>query len=194
MRTALTLKAAGARDFPPRPAPLKVTGLRITPIALPDPPLLSAGGCHGPYFLRNIIEVETDAGIVGVGETHGGEAITASLEATRARVLGRNPFAHRALREALQDVPPAVYAGLELACLDACGRATGRRLCELLGGARAGGGGARQGPSLSRPRDVSKEQPAPARRRLHHAARRAGVEPDPVLSLSKPSTGLQLTT
>ncbi len=26
------------------------------------------------------------------------------------------------------------YAGIELACLDACGRATGRRLCELLGG------------------------------------------------------------
>jgi glucarate dehydratase len=29
---------------------------------------------------------------------------------------------------------PGVYAGVELACLDACGRATGRRLCELLGG------------------------------------------------------------
>src|SRR5262249_12521375 len=29
---------------------------------------------------------------------------------------------------------PSAYAAIELACLDACGRATGRRLCELLGG------------------------------------------------------------
>ena len=29
---------------------------------------------------------------------------------------------------------PAAYAGLELACLDAAGKATGRRVCELLGG------------------------------------------------------------
>jgi glucarate dehydratase len=29
---------------------------------------------------------------------------------------------------------PACYAGIELACLDACGKATGRRLSELLGG------------------------------------------------------------
>jgi glucarate dehydratase len=34
----------------------------------------------------------------------------------------------------LTKVAPEVYAGVELACLDACGRATNRRLCELLGG------------------------------------------------------------
>ena len=31
-------------------------------------------------------------------------------------------------------LPNDVYAGVELACLDACGKATGRRVCELLGG------------------------------------------------------------
>lgn len=35
---------------------------------------------------------------------------------------------------ALKGVSPAVYAGIELACLDLMGRATGLRLCELLGG------------------------------------------------------------
>src|SRR5947209_5375781 len=35
---------------------------------------------------------------------------------------------------ALAGPGPACYAAIEQACLDACGRATGRRLCELLGG------------------------------------------------------------
>ena len=52
-------------------------------VALPDPPILNAGGCHGPYFLRNIVEVRTDAGMTGVGETYGGPGITAALERAR---------------------------------------------------------------------------------------------------------------
>jgi glucarate dehydratase len=116
-----------------RPAPLKITGLRITPVALPDPPLLAAGGCHGPYFLRNIIQLETDGGIVGVGETRGGERIRQALEKAREIVVGRNAFAYRAFAAPLAD-SSAAYAGIELACLDACGQATKRRLCELLGG------------------------------------------------------------
>src|SRR5689334_23141604 len=67
-------------------APLKITGLRVTPIALPDPPLLNAAGCHGPYFLRNIVELETDGRIVGIGETSGGEGTTRALEQARSIV------------------------------------------------------------------------------------------------------------
>jgi L-alanine-DL-glutamate epimerase-like enolase superfamily enzyme len=54
--------------------PLVITGLTVTPIALADPPILAASGCHGPYFLRNVVQLETDAGIVGIGETQGGES------------------------------------------------------------------------------------------------------------------------
>jgi len=60
---------------------LRITRMTVTPIALPDPPILAASGCHGPYFLRNIIQIETDAGITGIGETHGGESVTKALEA-----------------------------------------------------------------------------------------------------------------
>jgi glucarate dehydratase len=115
-------------------APLTITGLRVTPIALPDPPLLFAGGCHGPYFLRNVIELETDGGIVGIGETKGGEATTGALERARRVVVGRNAFAYRGFARELLALSPSCYLGVELACLDACGKATGRRLCELLGG------------------------------------------------------------
>lgn len=113
---------------------LKITGLRITPIALPDPPLLSAGGCHGPYFLRNIIELETDAGVIGIGETHGGEGVRESLEKSKQLVVGQSAFAYRKFAAALRELGNSTYAGIELACLDAIGRATGRRVCELLGG------------------------------------------------------------
>ncbi len=49
-------------------------------------------------------------------------------------MVGQNVLAYRKFARELQALGMAVYAGIELACLDACGRATGRRLCELLGG------------------------------------------------------------
>lgn len=113
---------------------LKITGLKVTPVALPDPPLLNAGGCHGPYFLRNVVQLETDAGIVGIGETKGGQRATEALEKSRELIVGKNAFAYRLFRNAVEDLSPAAYAAVELACLDACGKATGRRVCELLGG------------------------------------------------------------
>ncbi len=120
-------------DRPAHP-PLTITGCKITPIALPDPPLLAASGCHGPYFLRNIVELSTDAGIVGIGETHGGEHVTAALNQGGKALIGQNAFAYRRFARALQARDMAAYAGIELACLDAGARATGRRLCELVGG------------------------------------------------------------
>ncbi|MHC5541777.1 hypothetical protein ACYOEI_26465, partial [Singulisphaera rosea] len=106
-------------------SPLTITGLKITPIALPDPPLLNIGGCHGPYFLRNMVELEVDGKLVGIGETTGGEGTTKALEKARAVVMGRNAFAYRGFARELLALSPACYAGIEVACLDACGRATG---------------------------------------------------------------------
>jgi glucarate dehydratase len=122
--------AEPARKIPP----LKITALKVTPVALPDPPLLASSGCHGPYFLRNIVQIETDANLVGVGETHGGQRNTDALEKARDVVVGQNAFAYRAFAKQVLALTPAAYAGIELACLDACGKATNRRLCELLGG------------------------------------------------------------
>lgn len=130
MRLAAAAEAAPQREL----SPLVIKDLRITPIALPDPPLLFSGGLHGPYFLRNIVELETDAGIVGIGETRGGQKTTEALEKARPLVVGKNAFSHRSFAAALTALNPSVFAGIELACLDACGQATGRSLSELLGG------------------------------------------------------------
>lgn len=128
--------ASEARAFvePAASRSLKITGLKITPVALPDPPLLFSGGCHGPYFLRNIIEITTEDGFTGIGETSGGAGVTASLERARELIVGKSAFGYRRFAPSLLKRDLAAYAGIEIACLDACGKATGRRLCELIGG------------------------------------------------------------
>ncbi|HKH50839.1 MAG TPA: glucarate dehydratase, partial [Mycobacterium sp.] len=49
------------------PSRIRITGARITPVAFADPPLLNTVGVHQPYALRTIIQLDTDAGVVGLG-------------------------------------------------------------------------------------------------------------------------------
>lgn len=133
LAAAAATSAAAEEGVRQSPA-LTITGLRVTPIAIPDPPLLAASGCHGPYFLRNIVEIETEGGIIGLGETYGGPRVTEALLKARETIVGQNAFAVRRFSRPLGTLDAACFAAVELACLDACGRATGRRLCELLGG------------------------------------------------------------
>jgi glucarate dehydratase len=114
--------------------PLTITGLKVTPIALPDAPLLASSGCHGPYFLRNVVELQLDGGIVGIAETHGGESVTRALEQARQVIVGESAFAYRKFARELEPLGMACYAGIELACLDATARALGQRVCDLVGG------------------------------------------------------------
>jgi glucarate dehydratase len=46
----------------------------ITPVAFHDMPLLNSVGVHEPFALRSIIEVITDSGVYGLGESYGDEA------------------------------------------------------------------------------------------------------------------------
>ena len=51
---------------------IKIKEMRVTPVAIADPPLRSSYGLHQPYALRNILEFESEDGIVGISETYGG--------------------------------------------------------------------------------------------------------------------------
>jgi glucarate dehydratase len=50
---------------------IKITDVRITPVAFHDPPLRNAVGLHQPFALRAVLEVTIDAGPTGLGETYG---------------------------------------------------------------------------------------------------------------------------
>lgn len=95
-------------------------------------------GVHPGYFLRTIIELETDEGIVGLGEVGGGDQ-RAAFEKLWPRLKGLDPF-HleymklRLLRSIYYISNARLYAAIEMACLDIQGKALGRPLSDLLGG------------------------------------------------------------
>lgn len=135
---------------------LKIVGVAVTPVALKDPPLLNSSGVHEPFALRSIVEVRTDAGIVGISEAYGDDATLALLHKAASAVVGVDVFD---LNELSRRVASAIVgseatapteligptsfdktvaqtlAAFEVACYDAQGKATGRRVVDLLGGA-----------------------------------------------------------
>jgi glucarate dehydratase len=70
----------------------KITKVTVTPVAFASPPLLTAAGVREPYVLRAVVEVETDAGLTGLGETYGDEPHLAALDAAVAAVEGADVY------------------------------------------------------------------------------------------------------
>ena len=71
---------------------MRISELKLYPVAIADGPLRSSYGRHAPYALRTIVEVRSDDGLTGVSETYGGDGPLAALEAARPRILGMDPF------------------------------------------------------------------------------------------------------
>ncbi|WP_425052108.1 enolase C-terminal domain-like protein [Psychromarinibacter sp. S121] len=121
---------------------LRIADIRVTPIAFYDPPLLNNSGCHQPYALRSVIEVETEDGVIGLGESYGTEDVLAGLAALAPACRGlavtdlNGLWARTA--HALPDAPTRlrlrVGGAVEVAMWDALGKATGQRVVDLLGG------------------------------------------------------------
>lgn len=111
---------------------MKITDYRVYSVAFPDPPLRNSTGVHEPYALRTLVRLQTDEGIVGWGECHGGSGPADRLESLREHMLGLDPFQLELLRQRVPD--PRDYSPLEVACYDIQGQAVGRPVCDLLGG------------------------------------------------------------
>jgi glucarate dehydratase len=122
---------------------VKVTGIKVTPVTVPmEAPLRWSMGVE-TGTTRAIIEVMTDEGITGIGETYGGNAVEHAIEAAKPYVLGLDPLETGILNHRLSvfcigyetAVPAVVRAGIEMAFLDAAGKALNRPIHSLLGGA-----------------------------------------------------------
>ncbi|MCC6175608.1 MAG: mandelate racemase [Chloroflexi bacterium] len=120
---------------------MKIVDLRWTHALVPlEAPLRSADGVGGAALRRTILEVETDDGLVGLGEI-GRRVPSDRLQAARAAIVGRSPFDLERLRLELHGTrfyqldAAILAAGVEMACLDIQGKATGRPVSDLLGGA-----------------------------------------------------------
>ena len=136
---------------------MKIKHVRVTPIAFRDAPLLNASGIHEPYALRSIIEVESDNGFIGLGESYGDAPVLSVLQAMQESLVGLDPFDLNGLRARVVKTVAALkpgnagaelapgshpskqvanaYSAFEVAFLDLQARSLGMPLVDLLGGA-----------------------------------------------------------
>ncbi len=134
-----------------------VTDMKVIPVAGNDSMLLSLSGAHGPFFTRNIVILTDSTGNTGLGEVHGGEAITKALEDSIPFVVGKQISDYRAILKGLTDrhnerarhseglqnlylenLKDVVHSetAIESALLDLWGKFLNMPVCELLGDGR----------------------------------------------------------
>ena len=122
---------------------MRITDLRVTPVTVPlEAPLRHANGCHWGRFVRTIVEVITDEGLIGLGEMGGGgESATAAINGLKPYLIGRDPALIEEMRFLIGNPTASLYnnrtqlvAALEFACLDILGQKWGVSVSEILGG------------------------------------------------------------
>src|SRR5689334_20368636 len=122
---------------------MRIRDIRATTVTVPlRAPLRHANGCHWGRFVRTIVEVETDNGIIGLGEMGGGgESAEAVFRAMKSYLVGHDPALLEEMRFRIANPTASLYnnrtqilAALEFACLDILGQAWGVPVCDILGG------------------------------------------------------------
>jgi glucarate dehydratase len=123
--------------------PQRIRDIRATTVTVPlEAPLRHANGCHWGRFVRTIVEVETDDGIVGLGEMGGGgESAEAVFRAMKSYLVGHEVSRMEEMRFKIANPTASLYnnrtqvlAALEFACLDILGQAWGVPVSDILGG------------------------------------------------------------
>ena len=122
---------------------MKIVDIRPTTVTVPlEAPLRHANGCHWGRFVRTVVEVETDDGLIGLGEMGGGgESAETAFRAMKTYLVGRDPAHLEELRFLIANPTASLYnnrtqilAALEFACLDILGQKWGVPISEILGG------------------------------------------------------------
>jgi len=118
---------------------MKIVDMRVCCVAIPTLGQLRHNmGVHPGYFMRTILEVITDDGVIGLGEVGGGDQ-RGTLMKLKPRIIGLDPF-HlevmklKLLRSIYYISNARLYAAIEMACLDIQGKVLGRPMSDLLGG------------------------------------------------------------
>jgi glucarate dehydratase len=122
---------------------MRISDIRATTVTVPlEAPLRHANGCHWGRFVRTVVEVETDEGLVGLGEMGGGgESAEAVFRALKSYLVGHDPARLEEMRFRVANPTASLYnnrtqvlAALEFACLDLLGQRWGASVSDILGG------------------------------------------------------------
>ena len=121
---------------------MKITDLKATTVTVPlEAPLRHSNGAHWGRFVRTIIEIFTDEGLVGYGEMGGGGASAEdAIKGLKPYLIGHDPLQLEMLRWKIMNPVGSLYnnrmqlhAALEFACMDLAGKKLGIRACDLSG-------------------------------------------------------------
>ena len=121
----------------------KIVDIRATTVTVPlHAPLRHSNGAHWGRFVRTLVEVETDDGLIGLGEMGGGgESAESAFRQLKSYLVGHNPFELEAMRFKICNPTASLYnnrtqlhAALEFACLDIMGKFLNVPVYDLLGG------------------------------------------------------------
>ena len=134
----------------------RISSIVVTPVAFRDLPLLNTVGVHEPFALRAIIQMHTDSGLLGLGETYGDEIHLARLRQAADSILGVDVFNTHDMARRISAVlandttvggdgvsgmvttsrmSDRVLSPFEVAAMDLQGKVLGRPVSDLLGGA-----------------------------------------------------------
>jgi len=122
---------------------MKIKDLRATTVSVPlEAPLRHANGCHWGRFVRTVVEIEADNGLVGLGEMGGGGQSSENIfRQLKPALVGWDPCRLEELKFRISNPTASLYnnqtqilAALEFACLDLLGQAWGVPVSEILGG------------------------------------------------------------
>jgi glucarate dehydratase len=121
---------------------MKLVDLKTTIVTVPmEAPLRWSLGVE-TGTTRTIVELVTDEGIFGLGETYGGESTVRALDFLRPMIKNTDPFEIEMILKKLQVfcisyetfVPAHAVAAVEMACWDIMGKVLNRPVCSILGG------------------------------------------------------------
>ena len=130
---------------------MKISRAHTQIVRLPsDEPLAGGPAFGGPYREFITLQLETDAGIAGVGITFFGAALTATLkhavEQLAALAVGENPLRIEAIGQKLREAAAGsagpggiftlAFSAVDMALWDIKGKALNQSLATLLGGLR----------------------------------------------------------
>jgi glucarate dehydratase len=122
---------------------MRIVDIRATTVTVPlQAPLRHSNGAHWGRFVRTIVEIEADNGLIGLGEMGGGgQSAEAAVVGLKPYLVGHDPARTEALRWMLANPTASLYnnrtqllAAVEFACLDLQGKHLGVPVHELLGG------------------------------------------------------------
>jgi len=120
---------------------MQITEIKATPVFVPlETPTHSNMGIR-LGTKRTIVQMYTDNGVEGIGETLGGDPTTYLIKLMSNQIIGEDPFRIENILRRLSKLPFfygyngfMAIGGIEMACWDIMGKATNQPVAQLLGG------------------------------------------------------------